>query len=85
MSKLRDLGGQTYRQTDRQTDRPSYKNIKIWVVGVYVINERVKRSNLDNITHDGYFVGYTAITGFTIYWKPDQTIVIHRYHHVFSD
>ena len=30
-------------------------------------------------------MGYAATTGVIIYWKPDQTFVIHRSHHVWFD
>ena len=30
-----------------------------------------------------YFLRYAATTGVIIYWKTDQTFVIHRYHHVW--
>ena len=51
--------------------RPSYKHIKIWVLRVYIINGRATRNKLDDISHWGYFMGYTATTRFIIYLKPD--------------
>ena len=64
---------------------PSYKHIKIWGVRVYIINGRVTRNNLDDISHRGYFMGYAATTGVILYWKSDQYFVIHRSYHVYFD
>ena len=61
---------------------PSYKHIKIWGVRVYIINGRVTRKKLDDISHHDYITIYTATTGVIIYWKSDQPFVIHRAHHV---
>ena len=60
MDKLDDLGGQTYRQTDR----PHYKQIKILGVRVYIINGRVKRDKLDNGPNKSYLMGYSDTTVF---------------------
>ena len=49
--------------------RPSYKNIKIWGVRVYIINGSVTIKKLDDISHRGYFMGYEATTWFIIYWN----------------
>ena len=65
--------------------RPSYKHIKILGVRVYIINGRSTRKKLDDRSHRDYFMGYAANTGVSIYWKPDQTFVIHRAHHVWFD
>ena len=35
----------------------SYKHIKIWGVRVYIINKRVTRKKLDDISHRGYIIG----------------------------
>ena len=56
------------------------KNIKIWGVRVYIINRHIKRKNLDDISHSGYFMGYETTKGVVIYWKPDQDFDIHRAH-----
>ena len=45
---------------------PPYKPIKIWGVGVYIINERATIKNLDDRSHRGYFVGYAATTVFIL-------------------
>ena len=63
--------------------RPSYKNIKIWGVRVYIINGRATRKKIDDISHLGYFMRYAATTGVILYWKPDQPFIIHRDHHVW--
>ena len=65
--------------------RTSYKHIKIWDLRVCIINGRDARKKLDDISHWGYFMGYAATTGVIIYWKPDQSIIIHRAHHVWFD
>ena len=65
--------------------RPSYKHIKIWGVRVYIINGRVKINNLDDISHQGYFIWYLATTGAIVYWKPDKPFVVHRAHHIWFD
>ena len=52
---------------------------------VYIINGLATRNNIDDISHQGYFIGYAATTGVIIYWKPDQPFVIHRSHHVWFD
>ena len=52
---------------------------------VYIVNGRVTRKKLDDRSHCGYFRVYVATTGFILYWKPDQTFFIHRYHHVCFD
>ena len=49
---------------------------------VYTINVCVKRNNLDDISHQGYFVGYAATTGVITHWNPDQAFVIHIAHHI---
>ena len=54
-------------------------------MGVYIINVRVTRNNIDDISHRAYFMGYVATIGVIIYWKPDQHFVIHRAHHVWFD
>ena len=50
----------------------SYKNIKIWGVRVYIINVKDTRNKLEDRHHSGYFMGYEAMKGVIIYWKPDQ-------------
>ena len=65
--------------------RTSYKHIKIRGVRFYIINGRVTRKKLDDISHHNYFMGYTATTGVIIYWKLDHNIFIHRDHHVWFD
>ena len=65
--------------------RPSYKHIKIWGVIVYIINVRVTRNNIDDISHCAYFVGYAATTRVIIYWDPDQHFAIIISHHVWFD
>ena len=57
----------------------------MWGMRVYIINERSKRKKLDDISHWGYFMGYAAITGVTIFCKPYQPFIIHRSHHVWFD
>ena len=52
---------------------------------VYIINVRVTRNNIDDVSNRGSFMGYAATTGFILYWKPDQPFVIHRAHHVWFD
>ena len=52
---------------------------------VYIINGSATRKKLDDRSHRGYFMGYSATTGVIIYWKPDQTFLIHRSHHVCFD
>ena len=46
---------------------------------------RICMAQLDDRSHRGYLMGYTATTGVIIYWKPYQPFVIHRYHHVWFD
>ena len=65
--------------------RTSYKHIKILGVRVYIINGRAKRKKLDDRSHRGYFMGYAATTGVILYWKPDQSFIIRRDHHVWFD
>ena len=65
--------------------RPSYKNIKIWGVRVYIINGRATRKKLDDRSHRGYFMGYADTTGIMLYWKTDQPFVINRDHNVWFD
>ena len=50
---------------------------------VYIINGCVTRKNIDDISHRGYFMVYSAIIGVILYWKPYQTFLIHRAHHVW--
>ena len=50
-----------------------------------VINGRATRKKLDDISHRGYFMGYADTTGVILYWKPDQTFIIHRSHNVWFD
>ena len=61
------------------------KKIKIWGVRVYIINGHATRKKLDDISHRGYFMGYAATTGVIIYWKPDQTFIIHKAHNIWFD
>ena len=42
---------------------------------VYIINGRVTRKKLDDISQRGYFMGYATATGFIVYYKPDQPFV----------
>ena len=65
--------------------RPSYKNIKIWGVRVYIINVRATRNKLDDRSHQGYLMGYAATTGVILCWKSDQQFLIHMVHHVWFD
>ena len=65
--------------------RPSYKHIKIWGVRFYIINGRTTRKKLDNISPRGYFMGYEAIKGVILYWKPDHPFIINRAHHFWFD
>ena len=65
--------------------RPSYKNIKVWGVRVYIINGRATRNKLDDRSHRGYFMVCAATTGVILYWKPDKPSIIHRAHHVWFD
>ena len=65
--------------------RPSYKQIKIWGVRVYIINGRVTIKKIDDRSNRGYFVGCASTIEFIIYWKPDQPFVIHRSHHIWYD
>ena len=51
---------------------PSYKNIKIWVMRVYIINGRVTINMLDDRSHRVYFMVYLANTGVILYWNPDK-------------
>ena len=52
---------------------------------VYIINGRDTRKKIDDRLHHGYFIGYAGTTGVIIYCKPDQTFIIHRADHVWSD
>ena len=54
-------------------------------MGVYIINGRVTRNNIYDRSHRGYFMEYEYTTGFILYWKPNQSFVIHRAHHVWFD
>ena len=56
---------------------PSYKDIKILGVTVYIINGYVTRKNIKNISNGGYFMGYAATKIVFIYWNPYQPFVIH--------
>ena len=51
-------------------------------MGVYIINGRATRNKLDDILHQGYFMGHADTKGVILYWKPDQPFIIHRSHHV---
>ena len=51
----------------------------------YIINGRATINKLDDRSHRGYFMGYAGITGVILYWKPNQTFVINRVHHVWFD
>ena len=50
---------------------------------VYIIKGNATRNNLDDISHQGYLMGYAATTGVILYWKLDQPFVIHRAHHIW--
>ena len=63
--------------------RPSYKHTKIWGVRFYIINGRVTGKNIDDTSHCGYFMAYTATIRVIIFWKIDQNVVIKKYHHVW--
>ena len=63
----------------------SYKHVKIWGVRVYIANGRATKKKLDDRSHRGYFMEYSATTWFILYWKPYQPFVIHIYHHVQFD
>ena len=52
---------------------------------VYIINGRATRNKIDDRSHQGSLMGYEATTGVILYWKPDQTFIIHRAHHVWFD
>ena len=65
--------------------RPSYEQIQIWGVRVYIINGCVTRNNIYDRSHSGYFMGYADTTGVILYWKLDQPFVIHIAHHVWFD
>ena len=43
----------------------------------YIINGRVTRNNLDDISHCGYLMGYVDTTGVILYWNPYHNFVIH--------
>ena len=47
--------------------RPSHKHIKKWGVRVYIISGRATGKKLDDRSHWGYFMGYTATTGVILY------------------
>ena len=63
----------------------SYTHKKLWGVIVYIINGRVTRKKIDDISHRSYFVVYASTAGFILHLKSDQHFVIHRYHHVWFD
>ena len=65
--------------------RTSYKHTNICGVRVYIINGRVTRKNIDDISHHGYLMGYSPTTVVILYWNIDQTFLIHRYHHDWFD
>ena len=50
-------------------------NTKIWGVIFYIINGRVTRKKLDDISHIGYFMIYASTTGVIIYCNPDQPFI----------
>ena len=52
---------------------------------VNIINGRATRKKFDDKSHRGYFMGYGANAGVIIYWKQDQTFVIHRAHNIRFD
>ena len=52
---------------------------------VYIINRRVTRKDLDDISDRVYFMRYSDTTGVIIYWNPYQPFVIHRAHHAWFD
>ena len=52
---------------------------------VYIINGRATRKKIDDRSHRGYFMGYSATIEIILYWKPDQPFNIHRAHHVLFD
>ena len=59
---------------------PAWINIiiqthKKWGVRLYIINGCIARKQLDDRSHCGYFMGYEAITGLSIYSNPDQTFL----------
>ena len=56
-------------------------HIKIWGARIYIINGRGTIKNLDDRSHHGYFMGYSATTGVIIYWKPEKSFSIHITHH----
>ena len=47
-----------------------------------MINGRVIRKKIGDISHRGNFVGYVYTTGVILYWNPYQPFFIHRSHHV---
>ena len=57
--------------------RPSYKNIKIWDVRVYIINGRAAIKKIDDRSHMVYLMRYEDTTGDIIYCKPYKHFVMH--------
>ena len=52
---------------------PHYKQIKIRVKRLYVINGLFTHNKLDNRSHSYLFLRYSSISGVIIYWKPKST------------
>ena len=50
-----------------------------------MINGRVIRKKIGDISHRGNFMGYVYTTGVILYWSPYQPFSIHIYHHVWFD
>ena len=50
-----------------------------------ITNGRATIKKLDDISHQGYFMEYEATKGDVLYWKTDQSFIIHRAHHVWFD
>ena len=51
------------------------KNIKTGGLRAYIINEIVTRNELDDISHNGYFIIYEATTVLIMYWNPYQLLL----------
>ena len=52
-------------------------------VRVYIFNGDFTRKKLDNRSQCAYFMGYKSNIVVIIYYKPNQTKYIHRYHNIW--
>ena len=52
---------------------------------VYILNRRVTRNNLDDISDSGFCMQYSDTTGVIIYWKSNHNFFIHRAHDAWFD